>query len=228
MSESIQITHADRHRALVERLAADLKPVRRLWPISVRLALWLGLEAVVAAWVLLHTRNDFIHKLGHPAYALQALLFALAAIVAATAALRAAIPGRQSRPDAIAFAVASVVVGTAMVAMQPISTADPLDMFIQAGRICAYHTCLLAAAPWAALWFAVKRGAPIRGGAAGLAVGSAALLFSFALMRIGCPNDERLHLLVWHFLPVVIVTALSALAGAFWLRLRHRAVQPTA
>jgi hypothetical protein len=52
------------------------------------------------------------------------------------------------------------------------------------------------------------------------------MLFSFAVMRIDCPLDEPLHLITWHLMPVVLITLLSAIAGAFWLRfpLRRRSM----
>ena len=56
----------------------------------------------------------------------------------------------------------------------------------------------------------------------GLAIGAAAALFSFALMRLKCPNDERLHLLTWHLMPALLIVVLSTLAGALWLRFRPR------
>ena len=220
MSPADQITHEERHRALVDRLASDLKPVRRLWPVNVRLTLWLVVEAAVAAWILSHTHNDFIRKLGTPDYAFQIFLFAVSGLVVAVIALRSAIPGRQTRSATVALAIIMVAAGSALVMMQPLRTGASLSEFIRVGRPCAYDTCLFAAAPWVALWWAVKRGAPMHGGWAGLAVGCAALLFTFALMRLGCPIDERLHLVIWHLLPVAVVATLSALAGVFWLRFR--------
>ncbi len=104
---------------------------------------------------------------------------------------------------------------------QPLRTAYPLNEFVSLGLGCAMWTCLLAAAPWFALWWAVKRGAPMRAWTAGLAVGAAAGLCSFAWMRIRCPDDERLHLLIWHLLPVLLIAALSTLAGVLWLRFRR-------
>ena len=41
-------------------------------------------------------------------------------------------------------------------------------------------------------------------------------------MRLGCPIDEPVHLIIWHLMPVVFVVVLSTLAGAAWLRLRPR------
>jgi hypothetical protein len=222
MTEVSHTTHEEHHRALVERLAANLRPVRRLWPVSIRFGLWLILQIAVLAWVGTHTDNDFMRKLEAPRYLLEVALFGAAAIVAAIIALRSAIPGRQLRAGELAFVLASVLAGIGLVMTEPLRTGYALSEFVLTGLSCAYQTSLLAAAPCIALWFAVKRGAPMRGATAGLAAGAAAALLSFALMRIGCPIDERLHLLTWHLIPALIVAALSALAGAFWLRFRPR------
>jgi hypothetical protein len=222
MAEGSHTTHEEHHRALVERLAANLRPVRRLWPVRIRFGLWLILQTAVLAWVGTHTHNDFMRKLEAPRYMLEVALFGGAAIVAAIIALRSAIPGRQVRAGELAFVLAPVLAGIGLVFTEPLRTEYPLTEFILTGLSCAYQTCLLAAAPCIALWWAVKRGAPMRGATAGLAAGAAAALFSFAMMRIGCPIDERLHLLTWHLIPALMVAALSALAGAFWLRFRPR------
>ena len=44
-------------------------------------------------------------------------------------------------------------------------------------------------------------------------IGAAALLFAFIVTRLGCPIDERLHILTWHVLPMVGGTVLSVLVG---------------
>jgi hypothetical protein len=216
--------HAERHRLLVEALAATVRPVRPLWPVRVRLGLWLLLESIVLLWVATHTDNDFMRKLGHLDYALELAFFAAAATLAAMMALRVAIPGRSAGPREVALAIVLVLIGTALVMVgEPARKGYPLGEFLHVGIGCAVRTCVLAALPWLALWWAVKRGAPMRGAAAGALTGAAALLFAFALMRIGCPIDEPLHLVTWHLLPVLALTALSALAGAAWLRFRPRA-----
>lgn len=222
MTEARQTTHEEHHRALVERLAANLRPVRRLWPVPVRLGLWLVLEVALLAWVAGHTHNDFMSKLAGPRYLLEVALFAGSAILAALSAFRSAIPGRPVRIGEMAIAVLLLAAGTALLMTQPMHTAYPLRQFIDVGRICAIETCLLAAVPWIGLWWAVRRGAPMRTWTTGLAIGAAAALFSFALMRLKCPNDERLHLLTWHLMPAILIVLLSTLAGALWLRLRPR------
>lgn len=218
-------THEQHHRALVDRLAANLQPVRRLWPVRVRLGLWLLLQLALLGWVATHTHNDFMRKLEAPRYLLEVVLFAAAAVLAALIALRSTIPGTPARMSVLASTLLLLLAGVALLMTQPLDTGYLLSQFIDLGRICAIHTCLLAALPFATLWWAVRRGAPMRAGTAGLAIGTAAGLFSFALMRLKCPNDERLHLLTWHLLPAVLIALLSTLAAMRWMRFRPRSRQ---
>jgi len=218
------MTYSERHRRIVESLAAAVEPVRPLWPVRVRLTLWLLLEALVLVWVATHTGNDFMRKLDHPWYAFEVACFAIAATLAAALALRAAIPGRSGGLGGPIAVIVLAMIGTKLVMVgAPIRTGYPLAEFLHTGLGCAVGTCALAAPPWIALWWAVKRGAPTSGAAAGGLIGAAAMLFSFALMRLNCEIDEPLHLITWHLMPVLLLTTLSAAAGAAWLRFRPRA-----
>ena len=111
MPEAVQITHEDHHRALVRRLAPDVKPTRRLWSVGVRLGIWILLEVGVLAWVVTHTGNDFIEKLRQPVYAIEIISFAAAAIISATLALRSAVPGRALRASEATLAAVLVLLG---------------------------------------------------------------------------------------------------------------------
>jgi hypothetical protein len=227
MPEAVEITHEDHHRALVRRLATEVKPTRRLWSVGVRLGIWILLEVGVLAWVVTHTDNDFIQKLRQPVYAIEILFFAAAAIISATLALRSAIPGRVLRASEGVLAAVLVLAGAALVtAAKPINTTNPLGDFVRAGLPCARDTWMFAALPLLLLWWMVRRGASMRGGFSGLLVGAGALFFSFAMMRVACPIDEPLHVLTWHLLPALALIALSTLTGGMWLRFRRRARRP--
>lgn len=217
------MTHEEHHRALVKRLASNIAPVRRLWPIGVRLALWLLVEAAVLIWVAAHTPNNFIIKLRWPGYVIELASFALAAALSAWLALRSAIPGTTLRPAEVGLTVVLVLAGCAVLILtQPIDTSGSLSEFVRTGIRCARDTCMLAMLPWLVLWWAVRRGAPMDGGISGAWVGAGALFFAFAMMRIACPIDEPLHLITWHLLPALAAIALSALAGNAWLGFRLR------
>ncbi len=222
MSPSNETRHDQLHRALVDRLSANLRPSRPLWPVRRRFALWLAIEVAVLLRAMTVTGNDFAMKLRHPPYALEIGFFAAAALILAAMALKASIPGREVRPWQTALAVALVLGGILMLFAVPMQTEMPLSQFVSVGSRCALETCTKAILPWIALWWAVRRGAPGDGRAAGAMVGASAMLFSFAIMRIACPIDEPLHLITWHLGPVIAVTLISTLAGAFWLRFPRR------
>lgn len=223
MAQQSRGAYEEKHHELVEQLARELKPVRPLWPVSARLALWLGLEALFLVLVVEKSTNDFMPRLAHPVYLLEVVFFAAAGIACAVLALRAAIPGRGVHKSEIAVAVGLVAGGILLLMTQPVQTGLPLNEFIGLGIRCACNTGIIALLPWLALWWAVRRGAPMNGVAEGALVGSGALLFSFALMRVGCPIDDELHLLTWHLVPALLLIGLSTIAGAMWLRFRPRA-----
>jgi hypothetical protein len=223
MPEAQDIAHQDHHRALVRRLAAELEPKRRLWPIGARTGLWMALGAVIFAWIGTHTDNPFMEKLTQPAYAFEVFLFAGAALIFAVMALRSAIPGRLLGAREATLASVFVSAGALLLMVgEPIRTTEPLGEFLRIGLPCVYRTSAFAALPWLMLSWLVKRGAPMRGRLSGLLVGAGALSLSLAMMRIACPIDEPLHLLTWHLLPALLLTSLSAIAGTTWLRFRPR------
>jgi hypothetical protein len=222
MPEASRLSHEDRHRALVSRLAAEVKPTRPQWPVGARLGLWMLSAVGLLAWIATHTDNDFLHKLEHPAYAGEIIFFAAAAIIYAVMALRSAIPGRPLGAIEATLAFALVVAGTAFVtAAEPMNTGNPLSEFARAGLRCAYETWTLAALPLLVLWWMVKRGAAMNGRLSGLLVGAGAVFFAFAIMRVACPIDEPLHILTWHLLPALALVPLATVAGGVWLRFRR-------
>ena len=221
MLKSAVRDHDTVHRSTVDRIVADLRPVRRLWPLSLRLAVWAALEAGVLVFVAYHSdRSDLAQDLANPWYLLDIAAFILTGVVGATLALRAAIPGREPQPAETGFLVVLASASPLLLVHQPFNGTVPVGTFVDAGLPCALGTFLFAAVPWLALLWAVKRGAPLSAGLDGALIGTAAFFRSFATMRINCPIDEATHLLVWHFLPTLIGVALSAWAGSLLFKRR--------
>jgi len=211
-----------RTRALVQRLLDEAAPVRRLWTPAARLGLWLVVVATIAGAVaaigLMGVRSDLRVKLRDPVYLLEITAFALAGILMAASALQEAVPGYEARRPIRRVALGFGLVATLLWFLQPVHGELAVTKFITTGIACAWRTVVLAALPLGALLIAIRRGAPLAPGRAGALAGGAAFLMAALLMRVDCPLDERLHLLVWHALPVAGGTALSALIGLAWLR----------
>lgn len=206
------------HDALVARLTADAHPVRRLWPPSVRLATWCGAVAtVLAIAAIAGLRQDLATAFGRPVYVLEIVLLVAAAASAATAALLVAIPGRDASPAPFTATLLACL-GAAAFALEPVAPGGTA----LAGVRCAACIAMFGLLPWVALLFAVGRGAPLGGRAAGTYAGAAAVLIGAAAVRLACPIDGHLHLLAWHVTPAIAWIALFSLAGASWL-VRRRA-----
>jgi hypothetical protein len=213
-----------RYDELLGPLIDEMQPVRRVWPVSVRFALWLIVElGLLATVALAFPRDDLGARLHDIRYILELGFFSSAGIIAALLALRTAIPGREaSRVELLALgslAIAAVV----LVTRGQVRTDLTLNAFVDEGVRCLLCTTVLAALPWALLFWAVRRGAPLPVETAGGLIGAAAFCFAFAATRLGCPDDGVLHVLVWHVLPVALGACLSIFAGTAWLRKRSRA-----
>ena len=62
--------HDQMHRALVDRLAADLQPIRPLWPVRIRIGFWLALEMAILVWAAtIHSgRQNLLDQFKSPLY----------------------------------------------------------------------------------------------------------------------------------------------------------------
>jgi hypothetical protein len=217
------LDHETRHRALVERLVSQLRPVRRLWPVNVRLAIWIALEAAVLLFVIHQThRTDLAQQIHNLWFLLGVGGFAVAGTLGGALALRSAIPGREPRTTEFVLLIVLTAASGFVLLHEPIDFGMPIGTFIRQGLPCVFGTLMLAALPLLALFWAVRRGAPLAGGIGGALAGAGAFLFSFGFMRVNCPIDEGLHLFMWHFLPALIGVALSAGAGYLVFRKRSR------
>jgi hypothetical protein len=211
------------HDALVARLTRAARPVRRLWPPAVRLSAWLLLAMVVVVTAArIGMRQDLPDQLRRPLYLLEVAVLLAVGGAAAIGALRAAVPGLAG-PRA-RYVALGLAVSTSLIVVSELASATSwLPGSIETGLRCASCVGLFGFLPWVALLVAVGRGAPLDGRVAGAYAGGAAVFVGAAAVRVACPIDDPLHLLSGHMLPVVLWSALSAIAGVAWLtRWRRR------
>lgn len=223
MSESVKARSdlASLHQAMVEKMVAELRPVRRLWPVRVRLGLWIVLEVGVLLLLIGHGyRPDLARQLRNPWYIFGVGGFAGAGAFAAAFALRTAIPGREPRKIEFLLMLFLTAASALLLFHEPVDEHLRLANFIHTGVPCAIGIGVFALIPWVALVWAARRAAPLAAALEGALTGAAALLFSFALMRANCPIDDRAHVLMWHFLPALVGVAISACAGVVLFRRR--------
>lgn len=215
------------HAPLVERLVADAAPVRRLWPTRRRLAAWLAAVAAGLVFVVLYgVRPDLRAHLQTPRYLLELGALAGTGLLVAALALAAAVPGRQPARAMRAAALGLGALAAVLSFGQSAHAEVTLATFVAVGSFCFACTLGLALLPWAALIVAVRRGAPLAPGRAGTLAGVAAFVMAYALMRLGCPVDDGVHLLVWHAGAVALGAAASTFVGLAWLGRWQGAPEP--
>lgn len=209
---------------LITRLTRGLRPVRRLWPPSLRLAVLGSLQIVVfaVAGLALGLRSDLSQKLHGDEFLLELAFIIALAIASSVMALLAAVPGREpSRWLALGSVLLAVLgLAAAFAAAPPLG---PMTRhFVAMGWPCAAQTAVVAAVPWVVLGVAVRRGATLVPGLAGTVTGAASFLFATASLRMSCPLDSAAHLIVWHLGPVLVGILASVLIGSVCLSERRR------
>jgi hypothetical protein len=222
MTEGEGVTGPDRERALVDRLLADARPVRRLWSPEVRLALWLAVAAaglaVLAARV---ARDDLPSQLLSPSFLLEQALLLLGGGLLGLEAFRAAVPGRALRSATLVAGWTCLALGLGWMLRAPVHTAWTLDAFMELGQPCLWRALAWGALPWIVLVVALRRGVPLERRRAGVLAGVATWAIVYPAVRMCCQTDELLHLSVFHAAPVLLAAVASGLLGPVLLaRLR--------
>ena len=226
MRVEIPSNHEATHRALVDKIARELKPVRRLWPIPIRLAIWMLVDiAVLACLWTWYMRPDFAAAVRRPQFLLEIGFFFLAGQLLAFIALSAAVPGRETSRAQVGLCVAVIAGAILLLAGEPVAAYGSNAEFVRAGVRCMFASLIFATFPLLTLFWVVRRGAVFEARRTGAMVAGAALLFTFAIQRGGCPLDDRQHLMVWHLLaPGTILIGISVIAAARWMRFRLRRI----
>lgn len=213
-------TDGVRYDILVDRLLENFQPTKQVWPVRTRLAIWLALEiGIVLVGVATH-RADLSQKLQSMQYLSELTTFIVMGTLAATLALKTAIPGREATGMELLLLSMLAVTATALISCEAWHNITSLAEFIRAGIKCALFTTMFAALPWLGLFWAVRRGAPLALRTAGALTGAAAFSFAIAVGRLRCPIEDSLHFLTWHILPGFLGVLLSMLASVAWLRRR--------
>ncbi len=207
------LEHEIDYGALIDHSIRDFQPAKRLWPAGARLLCWILLDAAIlglAVWV--RGYDNLQALLQNSGQLFAAGLFIFAGIITAFLALKSAVPGRQVTWPQLVMALA--VVGAAF--SFEAQTGEPFQGFLEGVPILAPQLFGLAALPWLALFWAVRRGIPLRPEMTGVAVGLAAFCCAMALRDLVSPPDLANPVIAAAF-SGILITAFSAAAGTLWL-----------
>jgi hypothetical protein len=207
---------------LVDQLVADATPMRRLWRPEVRLLAWLAVVLPVVAFPTSDVlRDDLSQQLRTPVFLLEEAAMLVAAALLALAALRSAVPGQRPGRAISLVAATALALGGLLVFSKPVVGGWTPDVFPTSGLRCLWRSFAWTLVPWALLLIGVRRAAPLARRWTGALVGAAAGGLTFGALRLCCQTQERLHLAVFHVLPLAAGTLLSAALGPVLLQERR-------
>lgn len=205
-------------RAMVADNASVKAPISR----TVWLALGAGLLLAVAHFFsLLGVRSDFAHAIMNDPRFMFKFVFTIGlAIPAALLVLRLA------RPDGVAgwskwllIVPPLLLAGAVMLEMQAVPSDHwAVSAFGSMPVACMKYIPVLSLAPFVAILFALRQGAPSRPAAAGAAAGLLSGAIGAALYATFCVDDSPMFLAIWYVAGITIVSALGAVVGSRLLK----------
>jgi hypothetical protein len=188
---------------LIERLSADVKPVKRLprpWLRAVLLTLASLVLALGVLRLVHEPRTDLMQALQDKGYELDGIMIFAAGACAAYAAFVLSVPDTRVRTPVLATLGMSTAIWLEIILRELLSTKAMPDP----APPCLIGLTIGMSAPLALGVVMMLRSAAVWRGLAGYAMVLAVGSFAALGMRFICPNDTPGHLLVWHFLPVII------------------------
>ncbi len=201
---------------LIDQLGTRLQPVKRLPRPWIRFARWFAAMGLCfgAAMALRGIREDLFQRLTDPLFVLSTLMILATATLSAAAAFQLSVPGEERRWTR-RVPLLALGMWVAMIAFHAMSGAPLMG---GAGWGCARDVLLLGAIPGVLLFWMVRGAAPLKLNWTGVFVMLALGALGALGTQLGCHDDAPLHLLLWHFVPVILVGLSGIVLGRFLLR----------
>lgn len=202
---------------LISNLAASATPVQRLPAPGRRFAVWSGISLAYLALVTVFsgTRADLAAMLGDAAFIGQTLLFTAMGLLAGYAAFVTSVPDRDL-PGGLRWSLL-LACGVSLGWLAVLGGSTP-DCAPGHGFACSVHIFLLGILPAVVLMVALKRAAPANLVWSGILVGLALNSLGAASLQFACDNNDPLHLLVWHWMPGLVMAGAGVVLARRFLR----------
>ena len=201
---------------LIEALAADAGPVRRLRPPVLRAALWLLLPALIFALLALGhgVRPDLAQRLAQPDFVLGTAASLLTGVLAAVASFMLNLPDRSR--VWVALPVPALVVWVITIGQSCLTNWVSIGPDgVQLGETArCFATVLMTSLPLSLAMFAMlRRGSLLQPNTISLTGSLAVAAMSATAMSILHSLNASVMILVWNLGSAVLIVALGSLLG---------------
>lgn len=210
---------------LVERLAADLQPVRRIPPPAQRLGWWLLVSLPATALVVLAfgLRPDLAARLSDRAFLLEEAGAFLTAVLAAYAALCAGLPDQPAWKLWLPLAPMALWLGT--LGHQCLDAAIRFGLqglVVTLDAMCVPAIALGGLVPLLAILLLLRRGGRFRATHCSICGALAAAALAAAALRLYHTQDAAIMVIVWQLGSAFLFTLLASRLTRLFLAVRPR------
>lgn len=213
---------------LIKDLCADLEPVQRTFCIYKRVGLVLLAALICSVIGVLYfgIRHDIDHRMTNAtAFLIENFLMLIAGAGAAATAIQLAVPNLKISKSTWIIGSLSVLIwiGLCAHALMSVSfeeikaAASVLHLDPFSTDYCVADLLVLGVFPGVILFAMLRKAAPVNKGVVGCMAFLAAASFAAIASRYMCAMDSFAHLLVWHFVPVILMGLLGILIGKKFL-----------
>lgn len=200
---------------LIDRLAADLTPVRPRspWRDAAMLAAVAAAQLALFLW-LGAGRDDMRHATAQPSFWWKLSSLGLLALLGAATALRSLDPAADTRRGfRFAAALIAAVLATGWAVDLLVEDAGTLSARLnwRMGLECAFETVALTLPATVMLGLLMRRGASTDPTRTALAIGLAGAAWGAFVFAFSCPSDDPLYIAVWYGGTIAWITVAARL-----------------
>lgn len=205
--------------SIINNLCDDAQPVRCSGRPSLTLLLGLSSVAIYAfAFLALSGyRVDVAEKIAYAPYMFEVFFALLTMFTSIYAAAWQAYPD-LSEHKLVSWLPAIPLAGFACAFAFGYIVQPGGDVDMHHGMQCAMHMCLISLLPTILLYYVLARGIFLHVGQASLYTGMAAAMTSYLVARLAEQTDDMLHLLIWHIVPLFMLTLVISLLNRWLMR----------
>jgi hypothetical protein len=180
-------------------------------------AKWLLL--IVAYYLILiyfkGVREDFSIKITHGLYLIELFLMLILAVASALSATMLALPDVNQKPWIRFLPFVPLVLFTGLLLYSTFATSalSMIDCIMLNRFDCVFYILFFSIIPGLFFFYSIHKAAPVYCCWAGSMAGLSAASFGYILLRLIDSSDDPFQLIIWHFLPVVLIMMLGMILG---------------
>lgn len=208
---------------LITFLSADAKTTKKAvkpsyWSFRILLIIFIY---AVACHLFLGIRTDLLVQFTRPYFVVEVVLLAFLLITSIIAAVLSMYPDSYQKPSFLKLPYIFFILLLVAVGIQILMPHDILMVVPEVnkhGMECALCIASFSLVPSALIFSILRKGASVHQFQAGSFAVLAAASIGCLILRLAEANDSIIHLVQWHYVPILLFSALGAFLGKWLLK----------